>query len=162
MPHADSTAMTPREVLERIQHSALTMDGSLIDLYAPDAVHEWPFPFPGGPARLSGRDQIRAWSGRMSSGGSPFRFERFDNVVVHETADPEVIVVEYTLAGTVTTTGRRGSAPFIGVLRVRDGRITGWREYQNALAIAQAVGRLPDLLAAAQAQEEAQAEASTQ
>jgi len=35
--------------------------------------------------------------------------------------DPEVIVVEYELAGIVTTTGHRASAPFIAVLRVRDG-----------------------------------------
>jgi uncharacterized protein len=58
-----------------------------------------------------------------------------------------VIVVEYELSGTVTTTGRRAAAPFIGVLRVRDGQVAGWREYQDAVAIAQALGQLPALLA---------------
>ena len=67
---------------------------------------------------------------------------------VHDTADPEVIVVEYELAGAVTTPGRRAAAPFIGVLRVRDGQIAGWREYQDAVAIAHALGQLPALLAA--------------
>jgi ketosteroid isomerase-like protein len=62
-----------------------------------------------------------------------------------------VIVVEYELAGTVTTTGRRAAAPFIGVLRVRDGKTVHWREYQNILAIADALGQLPALLAAASA-----------
>jgi hypothetical protein len=60
----------------------------------------------------------------------------------HDTADPEIIVVEYELAGTVTATGHRASAPFIGVLRARDGRIAGWREYQDKIAIAQNAPRL--------------------
>ena len=32
-------------------------------------------------------------------------------------------------------------APFIGVLRTRDGKLVHWREYQHTLAIAQAVGQ---------------------
>jgi hypothetical protein len=39
----------------------------------------------------------------------------------------------------VTTTGRRDRARFIGVLRVRDGKILGWREYQNTAAITAAL-----------------------
>jgi hypothetical protein len=31
------------------------------------------------------------------------------------------------------------------VLRVRDGQVTGWREYQDAVAIAHALGQLPAL-----------------
>ena len=33
------------------------------------------------------------------------------------------------------------------MLRVRDGQVTGWREYQDAVAIAYALGQLPALLA---------------
>jgi uncharacterized protein len=55
------------------------------------------------------------------------------------------------LAGIVTTTGRRAAAPFIGVLRVRDGQIIHWREYQDAVAIADALGQLPALLASGSA-----------
>ena len=73
------------------------------------------------------------------------RFDRFTKLAVHETLDPVVAVVavvavvEYELSGVVTSTGERGSARFIGVLRVRDGRIAGWREYQNTAAIQQAL-----------------------
>ena len=73
-------------------------------------------------------------------------------MVVHETADPEVIVVEYEIAGTVTTTNRPAAAGFIGVLRARNGQIVHWREYQNVLAMAEALGRLPDQLAGAAGQ----------
>ncbi|WP_410818423.1 nuclear transport factor 2 family protein [Micromonospora sp. 050-3] len=69
------------------------------------------------------------------------RFDDCRNVVLHETADPEVIVVEYELVGTHTATGVTASAPFIGVLRTRDGKLAHWREYQHTFAIAQAVGQ---------------------
>lgn len=42
-------------------------------------------------------------------------------------------------AATVTATGVSAAATFIGVLTVREGRISCWREYQNPLAIAGAL-----------------------
>lgn len=140
MPRLKSTPITPRDVLKRIQHAALTSDGSLADLYAADAVHEWPFPFPGAPARLAGRDQIKAWSERIRAGGSRFRFERFDNVIVHETADPEVIIAEYDIHGQVTATGQSFTFSYVLVLRVRDGQIVHLRDYLNPLAMTRVAG----------------------
>ncbi len=68
--------------------------------------------------------RVRRWrsSSRTGLASLPVRFEECREVAIYETADPEVIVVEYELAGTVTTTGRRTAAPFIGVLRVRAGQ----------------------------------------
>lgn len=66
------------------------------------------------------------------------RFDHFRKIAAHRTDDPEVIVVEYELGGTVTTTGRRASATFVGVLCVRDGLIRHWREYQDVLVMAAA------------------------
>jgi ketosteroid isomerase-like protein len=40
----------------------------------------------------------------------------------------------------VTTTGERHRASFIGVLRVRVGKITHWREYQDTALIARTLG----------------------
>ena len=94
---------------------------------------------PGGPRKWVGRDEWLAFA-VPARAGFPVRFDRFTKLAVHETADPEVAVVEYELAGEVVTTGERGSARFIGVLRVRDGRIAGWREYQDTYAIQHALG----------------------
>ena len=60
-------------------------------------------------------------------------------IAVHDTADPEVIVVEYHLAGTMTASGERRSSPLIAVIRAIGDRITHWREYQDTHAIAQAM-----------------------
>ncbi|WP_052372039.1 nuclear transport factor 2 family protein [Amycolatopsis taiwanensis] len=59
-------------------------------------------------------------------------------VLIHHTTDPDVIVVEYELVARVEN-GPRGAARFIGVLTARDGRIVHWREYQNVLAMAEAM-----------------------
>ncbi len=111
-------------------------------------VVEGPFAPPGRPRRVEGRDQVLAHYGPQWA-AFPARFDEVRDVVIHDTTDPEVIVVEYELAGTVLATGRQASAPFIGVLRVRDGKTVLWRKYQNVLAIAQALGQLPALLESA-------------
>ncbi|WP_329248380.1 nuclear transport factor 2 family protein [Actinoallomurus sp. NBC_01490] len=137
----------PREIFEQMQRHWLEPAGRFGDLLADDAIVETPFAPPGSPTRVEGREE---WLRRTEPerANFPVRFEEVRNVVVHETADPEVIVVEYELAGVIPATGYRGSESFIGVLRVREGKVVHWREYQNTLAIAAVLGRLPDLAAA--------------
>jgi uncharacterized protein len=137
----------PREVFARMRQRWLSNTEETLDsLLAEDAVIEAPFAPPGRPRRFQGREEWLAFA-RGARASLPARFEECRELAIHETADPEVIVVEYELAGTVTTTGRHAAARFIGVLRVRDGEITGWREYQDTVAIAHALGQIPALLA---------------
>ncbi|MFI6830209.1 nuclear transport factor 2 family protein [Kribbella sp. NPDC050241] len=125
-------------VVERMGQGWLGDPGAMDDLLADDVVMEVPFA-PGGPMRWDGREEWLAFAEPARS-GFPVRFDRFTMLALHETLDPEVAVVEYELAGEITATGHRGAARFIGVLRVRDGKIAGWREYQNTAAIQQALG----------------------
>src|ERR1044072_5468221 len=111
-------------------------------VWAPDVVIESPFAPPGQPRRFEGAAAFLEAT-RKSRESFPVRFETFRYTAVHETTDPEVTVLEYELGGTALTTGKRASAPFVAVMRVRDGRIVGWREYQDKLAIADALGYLP-------------------
>jgi ketosteroid isomerase-like protein len=96
------------------------------------------------PRRFQGREAFYAFASPERA-ALPVRFDEVRNVVVHEATDPEVIVAEYELVGTVTTTGRSAAASFVVVLRVHDGRIVLWREYQNVLVIAEALDQLPAL-----------------
>ncbi|HEX6359446.1 nuclear transport factor 2 family protein [Actinophytocola sp.] len=111
--------------------------------WAPDVVIEQPFAA-GGPSRIEGRDNFLALT-KTSRESLPVRVEDLRNVVIHATTDPNKIIVEYELVGTVLTTGRQASALFIAVMEIRDGLISLWREYQNTLAIAQELGQLPTL-----------------
>lgn len=147
MPSQATPKRTPREVFERIQRAWLEAAADAMgdfdtDLWAEDVVVEVPFAPPGGPRRFEGREEFRAHA-TAGRAALPVRFEEVRNVVVHDTTDPEVIVVEYELAGTVLTTGRRAAAPFIAVLRARNGQVVHWREYQDTLAVTAALGQQP-------------------
>jgi hypothetical protein len=53
----------PREVLTRFQRAAIDKaTDDFANLYALDAIHEFPFTRPGVPSRLQGREQIRAFA----------------------------------------------------------------------------------------------------
>ncbi|MEV4127988.1 nuclear transport factor 2 family protein [Nocardia sp. NPDC049707] len=84
--------------------------------------------FAEGPARVSGAD----------------RFEPVGQV--HETADPEVVIYEFSYTGSAN--GRPFSIPCIFVVRVRDGLIVESRDYSDHVGLARAFGRLDNLATA--------------
>ncbi|MFG2289225.1 nuclear transport factor 2 family protein [Streptomyces sp. NPDC048595] len=133
--------LSPREVLERYQRAMLGKSADdLADLYAVDAVHEFPFVFPGMPERYEGREAVRAGYQAVWS-ASPAQPQRIRQVVVHESTDPEVMVVEQVVTGTLTTTGREFSFPGLLVMRVRNSRIVHVRDYMDGLGVAHAMDR---------------------
>jgi ketosteroid isomerase-like protein len=133
---------TPREVFERLLDGVTNRKRDrLPELYAKDAVVDHPFD-PRGAPPLVGREQLREHFAAI-----PDDLEmRAENVIVHQTRDPEVIVGEFEYHGRITTTGRRFIVPCIFVLRVRDGQIVQSKDYTHHLAFAQASGSLPALL----------------
>lgn len=140
-------AAGPLAVYQRMQEAVLQGEGASAtllpaELLADDAVVETPFA-PPGMRRYEGRE---AWLEyyRAAGAGLLVRFEEFREITTYQTDDPETIVVEYELTGTVTATGVRSSVTCIAVLRVRDGRIAHWREYQDLPAITAALSARPE------------------
>ena len=99
------------------------------DLFAPDAVVDSPFAPPGSPARLEGREAIREHSRHVMA--SPLRLDAFEVAELHQTQDPEVVIVEMRATATLTTTGRSFTATSIQILRIRDGQILLFRDFAN-------------------------------
>ncbi|MEV5569590.1 nuclear transport factor 2 family protein [Spirillospora sp. NPDC052269] len=129
--------MTPRETFERLSQGISDGRwGDLAALYAEDAVVEQPFVTPPAPARIEGRAAIAEHFAKADKG--PFRL-RVENLVVHETQDPEVIVAEFGYAGEVTATGAEFEVGNIQVLRVRNGLIVHSRDYHDHGALARAL-----------------------
>ena len=116
----------PRAVLAGFLDVLLRREPERLDLYAIDAVHE--FPFDG--RKMSGREQITA---AFTAGWarSPFRVTAFSEPVVHQTEDPEVLVAEYDATTLKIESGESFTAPIVLVLRARDGEIVSIREYFN-------------------------------
>ncbi|BCJ33703.1 hypothetical protein Athai_12060 [Actinocatenispora thailandica] len=125
----------PREVLARFRDAAIgqSTDG-MRRLYAADAIHEFPFHRPGVPARLTGRDEIVAWTA-AGWRARRFEYERYRTLAVHDTGDPGTIVVEQQAIGRNTASGREFVLPNIVVLTVRHGLIGHLRDYVNLVAV---------------------------
>jgi ketosteroid isomerase-like protein len=125
------SSATPADVLARRRHLTLNGDADgLADLFAPDAVIEAPFAGDSGmPARLEGREAIRAYSRQAMA--SPLRLEDYEVTELYQTQDAEVVIVEMRAKGTVTTTGRPFTATSIQILRIRDGRIVLFRDFAD-------------------------------
>jgi uncharacterized protein len=131
--------MTARDLFEQLREQWFGQPGPLTgDLLTDDVVVELPFA-PGGPSRIEGRETFLARINPQRA-AFPLRIDGSRVLAVHDTADPDTIVVEYELTATSTVTGRQSSSPFIAVLTARDGKVAGWREYQNTLAMQQAAG----------------------
>jgi uncharacterized protein len=143
------TDLSARQVVERFLQAAVSPDpGDLADCYAERFVIEMPFAGGLAPGRAElTRADFRA---RLSAGRAVRRYARAVDVRIHETPDPEVAVVEYTLEGHKVADG--GQSPFalafVMVVTVRDGLIVHSRDYSNPIDGARLLGRLPQLIAA--------------
>lgn len=140
-------ATTPRETVERLVRAATGDDpGAMADCYAAEVVIEMPFAVPAlYPARIeTGREELRA---RFRAGAALRRYTRLDRLVIHETADPEVVIAEYALHGEMVATGTPFVLSFLMVVTVRDGEIVHSRDYTDPVAGARALGRVPELVA---------------
>jgi ketosteroid isomerase-like protein len=56
-----------------------------------------------------------------------------DNVVVHETADPEVVIVEFEAHGRAVKVDEPYDQRYISVIRTRNGRMIHYKDYWNPI-----------------------------
>jgi uncharacterized protein len=123
-------AATPAELLAERRRLTLSGDADgLANLFAPEAVIEWPFAQPGSPTRLEGREAIREYNRRVV--GGPLRLDDYEVAELYQTQDPEVVIVEMRASGALTTTGQTFAAHSIQVLRIREGQILLFRDFAN-------------------------------
>ena len=109
-----------------------------IELWADDAVCEFPFASPGRPARLTGKAEILDY---MKAYPETISIEGVQELQLHPGLDPRVLVAEMTIAGTATQTGRPYNQQFVIIARAHDGRLDHYREYFNPLVSAEAFDR---------------------
>jgi ketosteroid isomerase-like protein len=133
--------VTSREVVERMLRAGRELDiETVVGLMAPDGHIEWPYRPPGVPMRLQGRAEIHRYLTEAAKGF--IRFDEYRHVVVHETADPEVIIVEYEAHGTVVATGAPFHQAVIAVFRVQNGQVLSYRDYINPLPLMEALASI--------------------
>lgn len=122
----------PRALFEKAIELLLAKDmAGFAGLWAEDGSMEFPFAPADRPSRVDGRaavsEYLRRYPEMLDVRDVPWR-------QVHETADPNVIVAEFDVAGQVVATGKPYRSRYIVVITAHDGEIVGWRDYWNPLA----------------------------
>ena len=147
MTEPAGSAVRPGEIANRFLRAMVSPDpGDMADLYAERVLIEMPFaPASLYPARIeTGREELRA---RFRAGRAARIYSRVDHVVVHQTADPEVVIVEYDLHGERRPVGTPFVQSFVLIMTIRDGVIVHSRDYTNPITGARLLGRVPELVA---------------
>ncbi|MFJ9620027.1 nuclear transport factor 2 family protein [Streptomyces noursei] len=117
----------------------------LANLYAPDAVHEFPFLAPGRPHRYHGREEIRAGY-QAAWGATSVRLQEIRDIAVFDSTDSEVVIGQWGATATLEPGAAPAAITGLLILRVRDGLIVHALDYMDSLGTFHALGRLPALL----------------
>ncbi|MFI0776517.1 nuclear transport factor 2 family protein [Streptomyces sp. NPDC021212] len=102
------------------------------DLWAEDGTMEFPFAPPGWPRRLMGREAVREY---VRDYTDHIDLRAVAHEVVHRTADPGVLIVEFSMDAVAVPTGRALRIDYVAVITVRDGEIASYRDYWNPLML---------------------------
>ena len=102
--------------------------GEYLDMFHDDAMLQFPY-LPGGPVRIEGKAAMAPYLG-SAQGGTDFHEFVLDSC---RPCEGGVVVMEYHCHATDTKSGRPYPQRYIGVLRLRDERLSLLREYLNPL-----------------------------
>ncbi|NUR72315.1 MAG: SnoaL-like domain-containing protein [Hamadaea sp.] len=128
--------VTPTEVFHRLVHAVCDERwDDAIALYA-DRTHV-SHPFAEDPGPMLSQEELRHHFTPPPGWVSPIRRQPAD-ILVHETADPEVIVAEFAYRGVNVASGQPFAIPCVFVMRVRDGLIVESRDYIDHVRSARA------------------------
>jgi ketosteroid isomerase-like protein len=116
----------------------------LADLYAPEGVHVFPFAAPTFPARLHGREEVRA-SYHRAWDSSPVKLEAIEQIVTYDVG-ADTVVSEFV--GTGAIDGRPITVRGVLAITVKDGLITETRDYMDFFGTMREIGSLKDIVAA--------------
>jgi ketosteroid isomerase-like protein len=128
--------MSTTDLFHRLLDGLTSADWTnLADLYTEDARVTMPFALPE-PRVLHGRAEIAAHF--AGSTAVPIRF-RAENVVVHTTTDPDLVIAEFDYLVRLTTDGSEFRVSNVQVVRAREGRIAETHDYHDHARLAAAL-----------------------
>ncbi len=137
---AKYAAMRPYFELVAQSLRGLVEGTDFFDMHADDVVVEYIITVPDYPRRIVGREALAELY--SDYGDSIVQSGSSD---VHRYYDPEksVVVLEYTMHGTVVRSGAPYVNRFVSVITIGNGKIVHWRDYLDPLAVFAAFGDAP-------------------
>ncbi len=106
------------------------------DAVAENAVFEFLYNIPGFANRIEGRAAYMDWFGHYS-----IVLYAANNLRVHKSKQPHVVILEYEVHGTVPHTGKAYDNRFCSIVTIEGRKIVHWRDYMDSLAVMLAVTR---------------------
>ena len=100
------------------------------EYYHEDVVMEFPYARPGMPTRVEGKAAVLT---HLVKVGGDVSVDSASNLVVHETADPEVVILEFDGHGRSVRTGEPYEQRYISVIRARGGKMVHFKDYWNPI-----------------------------
>jgi ketosteroid isomerase-like protein len=135
--------MTPKELVSHAFDLLLAQDmAGFAELWAEDGVLEFPFAAPGYPPVVEGRAAVEEY---LRGYPDILKIEAIPDPVMHQSIDPDVVIVEFEASGTVVATGAPYRMKYIAVITVRNDEIQCYRDYWSPLAAAEAMGGMHEL-----------------
>jgi ketosteroid isomerase-like protein len=137
---AKYAAMRPYfKVVAEALHGLVDGD-NFFDMHADDVVVEYIITVPDYPRRIVGREALAEL---YSDYGESIVQSGTSDVHRYYDSDQSVVVLEYTMHGTVVRTGAPYVNRFISVITVKDRKIVHWRDYLDPLAVFASFGTKP-------------------
>lgn len=114
---------------QRALNTFLTKDmKAWTDLCADDVVAEFPFAPAGSPSRIEGREALYEY---LRGYPDLIDVREIQTTQIYTTDDPDVAIVEWSVAGSVVTNGNPYNMRYATFITFRDGLIANYREYWN-------------------------------
>jgi ketosteroid isomerase-like protein len=131
-----SAVRTPRETVEQLLHTYVHgARTDVADFYALDARIQNPWAADEASREFNdGREALRA---RFEMTAELLSFDAVRDVRIHETTDPEELVLELRFDVSVRATGAKHGIGFVWFLHIVDGLIVSSRDYSNPLESAE-------------------------
>jgi len=137
MEKADGERGRNLETVEAFFARLEAMDiGGFVGLWDENGVQAMPFSPEGFPKELRGRAAIRKQYESLPQNYSSMTFTRR----IHPTVNPEIFVVEYKGRIDVKQTGKPYDNTYVGVFRVKQGKVFRFTEYFNPIILQEAFG----------------------
>jgi len=129
--YAAFTALDPSSTSSSRVWPAGSTATTISNTIADDAAFEFRYHFPGWPQTLRSRDALMAL---YAGYGNNIVLHGADELVVHRSQDPRVVIIEYDVHGKIVATGSSYDNRFISVVTMRAERScnggTIWTRWQ--------------------------------
>jgi uncharacterized protein len=104
---------------------------SWLEMFADDGAMEFPYAPEGRPRRVEGKPALAAY---MAEIPKLFRIDRVVSFVAHPVADPDLAIIEFSVEGELLESRQPYNQSYVGIIRLRNGKIVNYRDYWNPLA----------------------------